>query len=450
MTTKITDLRDFYKVLKTITFELRAVDLNDQGVQFQKTLDFVNQEYFPVSKKSSDGIDELKEILRFGSELVGLSDRFTAGLTQKSFDWFGFDARKTLIEKFDRDRYHWLKKKRKIIVPVKNPDTGRAYQKQLIFQDPMPLYAVIMMTDGTGYQLTDTIGKLTERIQSFQSKIKGDLLKIYSKYTETEKVIYYESGKVVFYGFVRSYLSLIKDLMAIFDLIAVSPRDIKESPKKECTRKIQKDLEAIKSAYQDHATTITSLKDVIDEEAKKPIIWTTLNPRAVNKDQKKIEKEYASVLEMEEKKKMLEWDLDELNNKKFAVVQALENKLKDSIPELEILKEDMQPLINVLFNKKKYNYSPLTDEEKENLRKHTFAKTILKYIKIEGVVISDKQDIENYRQPGERLARKREEYRQIEQVEEFNAFKKEYRDYGDFCKEKKRQSHSTWQPQIYL
>lgn len=362
MTNKITDLRDFYKVLKTITFELKTIESNNQDVQFQQTMDFVTQKYFSVQKKSSDGINELKEIIQFGSALIYFSDCFNDGLRKESFDWFGFDVRKTLIEKFDRDRYHLLKKNRKgISVPVKNLHTGREYQKQLIFQDPMPLYAVIMMTDKTGYQLTDNIDNIAKRIKFFQTKIESDLLTIYSKNTETEKVNYYESGKVVFYGFVRSYLSLIEDLMAICDLIAASPKDIKESSKKEATEKIQKDLGAIKNAYGDYVQNITNLKEVVDEEAKKPIILTTLNPRAVNKNKAKIEKEYASVLEMEKKKETLERELEAFNDEKFTIVQCLENKLKDSIPELAILKQNIQSLIN----KQNYKYSFLTDEERE-------------------------------------------------------------------------------------
>ena len=92
-------------------------------VDFLKTQDFINQEYFRTKGSVSDGIGELKTLIKFGSILVCFTDFFCTGLTQKSFDWFGFEVRKILIEKFDRDAYHRLKKDKKGVI------TGFHYEK---------------------------------------------------------------------------------------------------------------------------------------------------------------------------------------------------------------------------------------------------------------------------------------------------------------------------------
>ena len=102
MTTQITDFKKFYTVQKTITFELKSDHqykykgeiIND--VDFKKTSNFVNENYFKKVVESSDGIEELKKLLKFGDNLIIFIDEFCEGIIQNFFDKRCFQVKKEL------------------------------------------------------------------------------------------------------------------------------------------------------------------------------------------------------------------------------------------------------------------------------------------------------------------------------------------------------------------
>lgn len=447
MNNKIIEFRDFYKVQKTITFELKPVDKYDADINFIKTAEYIEKEYFNKIN-NTDGIAEIKQLIEYGANLLFFNQELSLIIKNGNLTLRALEVDKNLIQKCDKELYHTLKKKKVITVKRINRNTNKEYNHELRFNNPMILLDVFEMNGkGRLFFLTDYLDKLNSRLALFQSKIRTDLETIYSKQTEAEKILYFESGKVNFYGNIKVYLSVIKDLMEILNLIKQSKLDYVNEPNWNKTKKVLDDLEILKNEYKNLAEILKIIENVINEEAKKPVILTSLNPRAINKDQNKIDGEWEKVQELEKEIKKLEMELSGINGNKRDVVEKLEWALKKNIDSLKVL--DNQTSIGKqasdLHQKISQNRNPqLNGEEYPVLKQFKFAKRVMKYIKLNGVLALEKKHIFNYGKLNEKINfnsyKPQDNPPKIETHSKFSQFKKEYYDYKNLCDDKFKKS----------
>ena len=110
-------------------------------------------------------------------------------------------------------------------------------------------------------------------------------------------LLVFTKGKVVFYGNIRIYLEEFKKLLEFFSFFSKNEKlNSMNENNWEDTNKILEEVSVINKYLKQFKEDFEELDETVNEEAKKPIILTSLNPRAVNKDQNKIESEFQKVL----------------------------------------------------------------------------------------------------------------------------------------------------------
>jgi len=446
------DFKNLYEVQKTITFELKSkyidyfykngqcVENKNCFINFEKTSKFMEKNYFSTSQNKGN-FDCVLKFLETTDKIVRFADNFATNFSNGNILARGFEVKKKLLEKYDRISFFELKKRKQITVKRKNVNTGKTYDHFLYFSDRMNLENLFEMTnDQHGINFCQYLEKILNRIKLYRAKMENNLT------VNNDNEFTFNKNKVVFCSDAKIYFEEFKTLLDIFSLIE---RDKKvgiytiDNEVNE-TNKIIEVFEFINNKYSiTLKSNLGSIIEVVNKEAKKPIILTSLNPRVVNKDSKKTESEFQNIQEFEKEIEIEEMEMDAINIKKFEYVELLEKKLKNSLDELKVLKTDIQSLIN-----KKRRNEKLLSNEIALWKEFQFAKTILKYIKLNGVVISNKkngrgeyQDVFNYRKSGERLNNPKN-LLGIGQHPLFHLFKEEYDNYKNLCGEKFRKAKS--------
>jgi len=382
------DFENLYEVVKTITFELKTVQ-EHQGVNFVKSQSKIKEKYFP-EKKSIQVEDSEQVLLEFGSKVVGFTEDLIVNLEKNNLLLKALKIQKQLVEKSDRQLFHKLKKITKI--QVKNTDTGDLYPASVKFTDLNSLDLICKMAkDEKCYFVTTRLTQLTDKIKFYGEKIKQELV-----YKNNHNTIHLYSGNVQFYANWRAFLSNLNDLVEILGFISKNqkPENLQVETKWGKTEKVLSKLEIIKLEFAKLENHLKILDEKINEEAKKEIIQTSLNSRAVNKNPAQIKKEYQKVLELEQAIKTLTTELSAINEQKFDILKNLDEKLKENIESLKLLND--KKVLDLFQRSSKGEKFDTGSEESSKLKKFKFAKRVLKYIKFSGVLVTDKNQIKNY------------------------------------------------------
>lgn len=417
-----TNFTNLYKVQKTITFELKAVQ-EVQGVNFSKSQALVQRQYFG-QENTIDSTLAQTNINVFVDEVIDITKKFVTNLRNGNYSLEGLLIHKRSIEKCDRVAYHQLKKINTIELSTKDGYSTFLQRVKMSGVNELDLILKMLNLKGPLF-LTERLEKLISRVEFYYLKISKD---IQSRSDSTTVHLY--SGHTIFYSNWRIYLSMLDELLDILVGLEANPRF---SESNQITRTLINNLNWIKSDRNRLEKAFEKMSEDINEEAKKPIILSSLNPRAVNKDPSKIEKEYSKILEYEIKKEQLETELSALNQNKFEKVETLDQKLKSTVSNLKIL---MDP--NVLeIHQKNSRGEALTSNELDQLKEFKLAKRVLKYIKFSGVLVTCKDDIEYYGKPKERPNK---ELKSVKLHPQYTEFQKEYEDYYNLCASKKAKS----------
>ena len=438
----IDELKNLYKVQKTITFELKNKwenknDKNDR-VEFLKTQEWVGS-LFKVDEENFDEKESIPNLLDFGQKIAVLFYNLSEDIANKQIDTRVFKVSKFLLEEVDRNQYH-KKKNKPIKVEEVSPNTNKIYIKDYKLSDQNTLYVLLKIMEDEGRGLQKFLNDKADRLNLYNEKVRRDFA--LKESNEQQKF----SGNANYYGNIKLLIDSLEDAVRIIGYFTFD--DQAENAQINEFKSVKQEMNNNEASYQ-------VLKDFAIDNAKKEIELTTLNHRAINKDPKKIQEQIEEVENFEEDINQLKHQISALNDKKFDVVTRLKHALIKMLPELNLLDAESEQgrEVQQIYQDKK-NGLELDDFKFNLLKHHQWQKTIFKYIKLEGLVLPDlyaenKQDkikvyIENYRQSGERISKKaREELGKIDKREEFNGndeLKKAWYEYKDFCRDKRNKS----------
>ncbi len=430
------NFENLYEVVKTITFELKTVQ-ESQDINFLKSQNWIQKEYFTENKIIKDQNSE-QFLLEFRDKVVDFTEDFIVNLEKGNILLRVLEIQKQLVEKCDRQLFYKLKKVTKI--QVKNSNAENSYLVSTRFSDSNSLDVICNMAkDEKCYFVSRKLSQLLDKIKFYGEKIKQDLI-----HKNNQNTIHLYSGNVQFYSNWRGFISNLKDLVEILGFISKNQKaeNLQSETKWNKTEKVLKELEFIKSEFEKLKNQLKVLEDKINEEAKKPIIFTSLNGRAVNKDQSKVESEYQKVLELEQSLIILTTELSAINEQKFDIVEKLDQALKDNIESLKIL--DDKYVLDLFQRSSKGEKFDRESEETIKIKEFKLAKRILKYIKFSGVIVTNRKnnkneylDILNYGKPNEKVAFN---LLKIQTHPNYEKFKIEYINYCSFCNEKFKKS----------
>lgn len=410
---------NLYTLQKTITFDLKPQSVTD-NFEFKNSVKWMESFFIHDDKV----LDESDLINAFD-----LSREFRFALNELINNWEagkGLIVHKELIKFVDRNEYHKIKSKT-IKVEQINPVNGNRYLEDIRIKDLVPLYSLNKIFRGLGLfeakfkDLIDKIGKYEN-----QARVDYEL-------KNNPSSVHLFSGKVKYYGNIRAWLEYSQELIKVINWINLD--EISLLPES----KVAKNFQAVASCLKAfESLNLEQIKDFANDNARKEVELTTLNFKAVNKDSTKIQGEIDNLEKLEKEMEINEQDLERINSNKRECVEKLDEALVRNLPELNLLntRSDEGKNCHELFQIKSEGKS-LNDQEEKIVKEMKFQKTVLKYLKFKGFLVTDKNQIKNYRQSGEALIIKKiPPQNSIKNLVEYPKFEREYNNYTNLLKEK--------------
>jgi len=434
------EFEGLYQIQKTIGFELKTIQ-EHQGVNFVKSQDWLTS----LFKNSSVVFDEEKmlDILELSRQLrIEFQDFIDLW---KTTDLHNIEIKKPLVEWVNRNEYHKLKSKT-IKIKEYNPEKGNEYDADYRMTEWTNLFIIKKLFGNSLEEFEKKLNYQLNKAANFENKVIHDFKLKTGADTEHKF-----SGKVKYYGNVRAWIENLLELLKVLEWLRLN---LESEGRDENLSLIWNNLEKIRNTLKN--IDLIAIKDFANENTKKEVELTTLNFKAVNKNPEKIQQEEEEVNNLEKTIKNLESELEVINNQKLELVKKLDYALTRNLPELDLLNTECEDGedCNELLQKKSKGMR-LDSKEEEWIKEMKFQKTVLKYLKLEGVLITDEVNknrqgktivvkgskylcLHNYRQGGEKLNPAiKNKLSKIQGLEEYSKIKTDYENYIKLLKEKK-------------
>ncbi len=432
------NLQGLYQVQKTITFELKNIWTNgndDQDkVEFEKTQDWVDS-LFNLSAKDFDEKEKISKVLDLSDKITSFAENFGNLIVKKYFDWNAVFVSKYFVENVDRNLFHQKKKKPILQVKKINPQNKNEYKQDYKFSSNNTIFVTNLVFNDEGQQIQHYLETLSDRVRFWKEKVQKDFD---IKFGNSQHSF---SGKSYYYGNIRALVENVQKLIQVISFFSPSNYELREKIKE--TQKVLTDLEDIQKLTGESKQLLEEVRDFANDNTKKEVELTTLNHRAVNKDPKKIEEQNKEVKNLEDEMEKLKREISALDEEEKEIVKKLESVLIQNLPELDLLNSTTEDGKYVLeLYQIKSNGEKLNGDEEKWIKEHKFQKTVSKYLKMEGVLVTEKSQVQNYRQSGEKLKNKNQ-LNKVENLDEYKnsqEFKEKWKQYSDFKKEKRDKS----------